>query len=179
MNPPIVVIVMGVSGVGKTTIGQALAKRTGAEFIDADAFHDDACVAKMSRGEPLTDDDRAGWLDRLRNEVRRRIDARSPMVLACSALKRRYRQVLRRDGEPVLFVHLEADAGVIRQRLTDRQGHFMPETLLASQVATLERPDPGEDAVIVRAEGRPGEIVGRILDAARDGGRPLDPGGEG
>ena len=142
-------VVMGVSGCGKTTLGRALAAALEAGFTDADDLHPPANRAKMARGEPLTDTDRAPWLDLVAGVLR----DRAPVVVACSALRRTYRDRLRAAGKDgtgkdgagaVRFLHLAAPREVVAARLAARQGHFMPASLLDSQYATLEPPDPGE-----------------------------------
>lgn len=140
------IIVMGVSGSGKTTLGRALAERMGGTFLDADDFHPEANVEKMRSGIALNDDDRAPWLATLNGELRERCENDELVVLACSALKARYRDVLA-SGLPHLdWVFLDGDAGVIAARMAARSGHYMPPSLLASQLAALERPT---DVVVV------------------------------
>src|SRR3712207_6584842 len=134
-----VVILMGVSGSGKTTVGRLLAERTGATFYDADDFHTPANVEKMRAGVPLTDEDRRPWLDALRALVASCLERGEPAVLACSALKEKYRERLRVDGR-VRFVYLEGDYELIEQRLKNRRGHFMKREMLKSQFETLEEP---------------------------------------
>lgn len=142
MNPrPIVLVVMGVSGAGKTRLGRALAAALGWDFADADDFHSPANVAKMRAGTPLDDDDRAPWLTALRVEIERRLTLGQPLVLACSALKQAYRDTLRAgDADRVRLVHLDGPAELIAARLSARGGHYMPSTLLGSQIAALEPP---------------------------------------
>lgn len=132
---------MGVCGSGKSTIGIALAKRCGGVFHDADDFHPLANIEKMKRGEPLDDNDRAPWLDRLATLLAESASADAPVFLACSALKERYRDVLSSGCSGVRFVHLSGSPEVIRARLRGRSGHFMPETLIDSQFAALETPE--------------------------------------
>jgi gluconokinase len=132
----VIVIVMGVSGAGKTTIGEALARSLGWRFIDADDLHPEANVAKMAAGRPLEDDDRWPWLERLNEILRAEKDA----VLACSALKERYRKRLGRGIDRVLWVYLKGDIELIRSRLGDRRHRYMPASLLESQLAALEPP---------------------------------------
>jgi gluconokinase len=134
-----IVVVMGVCGSGKTTVGQALAASLHWPFLDADAFHPPANVAKMARGMPLTDDDRWPWFDRIVAELKRQRSAGAQVVVACSALKQAYRDRLAQAGE-VRFAYLKGDAATIEPRLAGRTGHFMPPSLLASQFATLEEP---------------------------------------
>lgn len=156
-----VVVVMGVSGAGKTTVGSLLARDLGWQFLDADDFHPATNVAKMSRGEPLDEADRAGWLDRLAALVDRLLREGRPAVLACSALRASHRARLRGDhgDAEVRIVYLRADPSVLRARLETRQGHFMKATLLSSQLATLEEP---QNALVVDAHAPPATIVERI-----------------
>jgi gluconokinase len=142
--PVRVVVVMGVSGSGKTTLGRALAARHGFRFLDADDFHPPGNVAKMRAGTPLDDADRAPWLRRLSGLL---AEARVPTVLACSALKARYRERLVAGCPQVLFVHLDGPADLIGARLAARAGHYMPASLLESQIGALEA--PGEDGACV------------------------------
>lgn len=152
----VIVIVMGVSGAGKTTVGRALAARLGWPFADADDYHDGAAVAKMRRAEGLTDADRAPWLRRLRALVVVHLESGRPMVLACSALKARYRDALARAGEPVVFLWLDASPALLADRLRRREGHFARADLLASQLADFE---PPEGAVRLDAGTAPAALV--------------------
>jgi len=131
---------MGVTGCGKTTVGALLADACGWDFRDADDFHPDANIAKMKRGEPLTDEDRWPWLDRLNALIADSERRTNNLVLACSALKQTYRDRLSRGCATVRFVFLDGDREVIRARLAGRRGHYMNPTLLDSQFAILERP---------------------------------------
>jgi gluconokinase len=135
----VIVLVMGVCGSGKTTVGQALARELGWRFLDADDFHPEANVAKMARGVALIDDDRWPWFDRVVAEMRRLSAMGQHAVVACSALKQAYRDRLAGGGE-VHVVYLKGDAATIEPRLTQRKGHFMPASLLPSQFAALEEP---------------------------------------
>lgn len=154
---------MGVSGCGKTTVGRELADRLGCEFLDADDFHPPENVAKMRSGTPLTDDDRSGWLGRLRLEIELRLARGTTAVLACSALRASYRARLRRPGEPVHLAYLRGDFDTIAARLGARAGHYMPASLLRSQFATLE--EPGPEAITVAVELPPAQAAARILAA--------------
>ena len=154
-----VVILMGVSGSGKTTVGRKLADELGWSFHDGDDFHSAAGIEKMSRGIPLTDEDRGPWLAALRAVVESAIEKGEDAVLACSALKASYRETLRGGHAEVVFVYLKADPQVIAERLEHRSGHYAKRDLLPSQVATLEEP---ADAVTVDASRTPAEIVAEI-----------------
>jgi len=149
---------MGVSGSGKTTVGQLLASELGWDFVDGDDYHPPANVEKMRTGIPLTDADRAPWLATLRALIASWIAAGKNTVLACSALKRAYRMSLQ-VGPEVRIVYLKGTPQVLRQRLHARRGHFMTERMLDSQLAGLEAP---EDAVAVDADRSPAEIVAEI-----------------
>jgi carbohydrate kinase (thermoresistant glucokinase family) len=142
-----IVVVMGVSGCGKSTVGAALAKSLGWPFLDADDFHPPENVAKMAAGTPLTDDDRWPWLDRTVDALRAALATHGNAVLACSALRKIYRLRLARAGA-MRFVHLRGDQETIAARLAARQHRYMPATLLASQFATLEAPDDAIDVDI-------------------------------
>lgn len=139
-----VIVLMGVSGVGKTVVGERAADRLGWRFVDADALHPAANVAKMQAGHPLDDEDRRPWLLAVRRTIAEAVDAGRNTIVACSALKGRYRQVLAEGLPDVRFVHLAADASTIRQRLRRRRDHFMPGSLLDSQLADLEPPADAE-----------------------------------
>jgi gluconokinase len=154
-----VIILMGVAGVGKTTIGLRLAAELGWRFLDADAFHSPESVAKMASGTPLTEEDRAPWLERLRALILAALEGEAPLVLACSALRRAYRERLVVDPARVKLVYLRGSQELIARRLAERRGHFMPPDLLASQYLTLEVP---EDALAVEVEGAPDAVVETI-----------------
>jgi gluconokinase len=142
-----VIVVMGVSGAGKTTLARALAERLGCRFEEGDDWHDPTSVAKMRRGEPLSDDDRGPWLARLNEAIRRWVASNDGVVLACSALRRAHREALRSglaDPRQLRFVFLDGSLEVIEPQLRRRTGHFMPAALLSSQLETLEPPGPAE-----------------------------------
>ncbi|WP_410219253.1 gluconokinase, partial [Paracoccus sp. (in: a-proteobacteria)] len=142
--PPLRVVIMGVSGTGKTSIGQALSARIGIPYVDGDDLHPAKNVALMAAGVPLTDDDRWPWLDR----VSQVLADRAPVMVGCSALRRVYRDRLRAGaGGPVRFLHLTGAPQIIAARMARREGHYMPPALLDSQLATLEPPLPSENAL--------------------------------
>jgi gluconokinase len=153
-----IVIIMGVVGAGKTTVGSLLASKLGWEFADADDFHPASNVEKIRQGIPLTDGDREPWLDRLRQAIDRWIVNGNNVVLACSALKRSYRAKLC-AGPQVQFVYLKGTAGLIAGRLHSRHGHFAGESILASQLADLEEP---KAAITVDVAESPEKIVDEI-----------------
>jgi gluconokinase len=162
---PSVVIVMGVSGSGKSTIGALLASRLRWEFEDGDWLHPAANVEKMHQGIPLTDEDRWPWLRAIADwidEVRR---SGGHAVLACSALKRRYRDFLVGERQDVRLVYLKGDEPLLARRIATRHEHFMPPALLHSQFEALEEPAPDENPVVVSVDAQPREIVARILAA--------------
>jgi len=156
-------IVMGVAGSGKTTIAQALAQRIGWKFEDGDAFHPPANVEKMRSGHPLTDDDRWPWLRAIAAEIDRAIAAGEHLAIACSALKRAYRDILIDKRTGVRLVYLKGERDLILQRLRARQEHFMPPELLDSQFATLEEPGADEHPIVVKIDAPVEVIVDNIV----------------
>ncbi|MFJ9666048.1 gluconokinase [Streptomyces sp. NPDC101219] len=163
MKIPSVVVVMGVSGTGKTTVGTLLAARLGVPYAEADDFHPPANIEKMSAGTPLTDDDRAPWLDAIGDWARGRTGLGG--VVSCSALKRAYRDRLRDAAPDLLFLHLTGDRSLVAERLAQRTGHFMPTALLDSQFATLQPLDPDEAGVAVDVAAGPTEVTEQALAA--------------
>jgi gluconokinase len=155
------IVVMGVSGCGKTTLGTRLGAHLGWRFFDADDFHSAENVARMAQGIPLTDADRAPWLDRLADLLAQR----APVVLACSALKRRYRDRLRAAAPELVFLFLTGPEEVIASRIAARSGHYMPAGLLRSQLDALEVPDPDEHVLTLDCRD-PFETVLKTVDAA-------------
>jgi len=160
-----VVVVMGVSGIGKTVVGQALADRLGWTFQDADHFHPAANVERMSRGIALTDTERWPWLDSLADLITANLAGDGGLVLACSALARRYRDRMGVGRLGVRLVSLDGPPELIRGRIEARRDHFMPATLLDSQLAALERPTPDERPIVVGIDATPEEIASRIVTA--------------
>ena len=143
------IVVMGVSGAGKSTTGEALARRLGWPYTEGDAFHPPANVEKMHAGIPLTDADRAPWLRALAAELARHQALGQSSVLGCSSLKRSYRDILRSGAPHVRFLHVHGTRAILADRLGHREGHFFPAKLLNSQLATLEMLAPDEDGVVV------------------------------
>ena len=160
---PCALIVMGVSGAGKTTIAEALARRLGWRCEDGDKFHPASNVAKMSAGQPLTDEDRWPWLKAIADEIDRLCGKQQRAVIACSALRRAYREVLVHGRGDVRIVFLDGSQELIAARLAARKGHFMPPGLLDSQFRTLERPTPDEGAVTVPIDATVERIVDNIV----------------
>lgn len=163
-------VVMGVSGVGKTTLGEALAARLGWAFIDGDALHPQANIDKMSAGIPLTDADRGPWLESVAAWIDARREENRPGVVTCSALKRAYRDLLD-DGRPqVCFVYIQLDQADVADRMSHRKGHFFAQSLLASQFADLEEPQADEPVIVVDgAQTIPAQVdavVERVNDPA-------------
>ena len=167
VSQPLVIVVMGVSGSGKTAVGSRLATALGYTFHDADDLHPPENVVRMRSGQPLDDTHRGPWLARLATLVEESITTRQGIVLACSALARRYRDRIGTNRPEVRLVHLDGDEAIIRRRLEDRAGHFMPAALLASQLAALEKPAADEAAITVGIAAPPDRIVERIVAALR------------
>ncbi|SDT71556.1 gluconate kinase, SKI family [Jiangella sp. DSM 45060] len=163
MTLPPHIVVMGVSGSGKTTIATRLADALGRPFAEADDMHPAANVAKMAAGTPLTDEDRAPWLATVRDWLTSESTQGRAAVVTCSALRRVYRDVLREAAGGVTFVQLDVDPDELAERMRRRKGHFMPPSLLQSQLDTLEPLQPDEDGVRVAAEGRPDDVVAEAL----------------
>ena len=158
-----VIVVMGVSGVGKTTVGKALAERIGARFAEGDQFHSPENVEKMRMGRPLNDQDRLPWLQTLNGNIGEWERAGETVVLSCSALKRKYRDQLCAGHTGVQFLFLEAEKEVVAQRVNARTGHYMPASLLDSQYRDLEAPEPQENVVTVDGGASVEEILERVL----------------
>ncbi len=161
-----VLVVMGVSGSGKTTVGKALAQELGWTFIEGDDFHSEANVKKMAAGTALSDEDRDAWLSSLQEEIVKALGQQIGAVVACSALKESYRHRLKVDGR-VQFVFLNIPFAVAEERLKKRKGHFMPVSLLESQFETLQQPE-GSDYINVDAQQSPQEIVTEVVEKIRN-----------
>lgn len=162
-NRPLVLVLMGVSGCGKSTIAALIAGRLHWEFEEGDDLHPAANVAKMAAGHPLDDSDRMPWLAKVADWIDDRIDAGENGVITCSALKRSYRDILNRRRAGVLFVYLAGSRELIASRITARQGHFMPAGLLDSQFGALEEPADDEPAIRVEIGRKPKSIAKTII----------------
>lgn len=160
---PVVAVVMGVSGSGKTTVSALLAAALGCQFQEGDDLHSDENVEKMQSGTPLTDEDRLPWLRKIAKEIDNWRARGESGVLTCSALKRSYRDIIVGGRPDVTLVYLKGSYGLIRRRMAARHGHFMPLALLDSQFATLQEPTPDEHPIIVDVGSRPAEIATEIV----------------
>ena len=157
-------VVMGVCGSGKSLIGAALARELGVEFAEGDALHPPDNVKRMTAGIPLTDENRHGWLVAIATRLREARRTGVGLVVSCSALKRKYRDLLRSNGDAdVRFVHLAGERALLAERLTNRRGHFMPPSLLDSQLAILEEPSPDEGAWACDIRETPDSIVADLV----------------
>ncbi|GEB36954.1 gluconokinase [Gluconacetobacter liquefaciens] len=165
--PPHVIVLMGVSGSGKTSVAEGLHNLLGWPFQEGDLLHPKANVDKMAAGIPLTDEDRLPWLGLCHAWIAERLADGGGGILTCSALKRSYRDILRGESRRVTFIYLDVPKTVLETRLARRQGHYMPPSLLPSQLATLEVPTPDEHALIVECEGPPAEVIARVLSEIR------------
>ena len=158
-------VIMGVCGCGKSTVGAALARAFDVAFIEGDAYHPAPNVIKMSAGEPLTDDDRAGWLQALAREIAAARARGEGIVVSCSALKRRYRDLLRQADPDLRFAHLQGPRGMIAARMQTRIGHYMPISLLDSQLRDLEPLQPGEAGLTLDTTQPPDALVASIIES--------------
>ncbi len=156
---------MGVSGCGKTTVGRALAAGLGVNFVEGDALHSDGNIAKMAAGIPLTDADRHGWLQAVAEQLHNPTAAASGVVASCSALKRSYRDLLRAGAPDLRFVFLHGERALLAQRLAARSGHYMPASLLQSQLDTLQPPDDDERPIRLDIAEPPERLVQQALQA--------------
>ena len=159
-------VVMGVSGSGKSLIGAAFARALGVDFVEGDQYHSAENVRRMKAGIPLTDKDRETWLRSLAARLREARDAGNGLVTACSALKRSYRDVLRAEAKDLRFVFLKGQRSLIAERLANRRGHFMPASLLESQLDTLEEPSPDENAWVCDITESPENLVATLVARA-------------
>ena len=170
-----IVVVMGVSGCGKSTVARALAEQEGWEMLEGDSFHPPANIAKMKAGTPLTDDDRGPWLRAIAAKEDELLAAGQSAVVACSALKRAYRDILIGDRPRTVLVYLRGSYDLIAERMRARKNHFMPPALLVSQFATLEEPEPDEHPIVVDVEGSSAAVtadaLARLNERLRDAGR--------
>ena len=157
---------MGVSGSGKSLIGAAFARALGIDFVEGDDYHSAENVQRMSREVPLSDDDRVRWLRSLAVRIRETKDAGTGLVMTCSALKRSYRDVLRAQASGLRFVFLRGPRALLAERLASRRGHFMPPSLLDSQLATLEEPSPDEHAWVCDIRESPQDLVAALVARA-------------
>ena len=162
---PSVLVVMGVSGSGKSTIGTQIALALQWDFEDGDWFHPASNIEKMHGGQPLTDDDRGPWLDAIADFIDATRRAGNHAVIACSALKRSYRTIIIGNRSNVQLIYLKGDMALVARRMATRHEHFMPQALLQSQFDALEEPQPDENPIVVSIEPRPREIVRHILSA--------------
>lgn len=163
------IVMMGVSGSGKTTVGSRVADALGWDFLDADDFHPAENIVRMQAGQALTDEDRRPWLEGLRQRLHDPAGARRGMVLACSGLRRAYRDVLRNGPRPLHWAFLHGSHAVLRMRLEGRAGHFFDPRLLSSQLATLEEPQADEEMMILDIERQPAELVEAVIGGLTDG----------
>lgn len=163
---PLGIVIMGVSGCGKTTIARSLARNLRVRFLDADKYHPTSNIEKMSSGTPLTDADREPWLDDVGARLAKAVEERDIAVLACSALRRTYRERLKRAADlDLLFILLDGSKEVLQRRVGRRTSHFMPAALLDSQLATLEPPEPDERAFAVSISQPVRKMIEEILQA--------------
>ena len=154
-------VIMGVSGCGKTSVGEALAAQSPVAFVDGDSLHPDSNIAKMASGQPLDDDDRAPWLADVGRTLAKHDGA---IAIGCSALKRKYRDWIRAEAGDVHFLHLDAPKAVLAERVADRPGHFMPPSLLESQFEALERLEPDEAGRVIDISGPLSGVVAEAVD---------------
>ena len=165
-------VVMGVSGCGKSTVGAQLAAALGLDFLEGDSLHPAHNVARMAAGFALSDADREGWLQTLAGRIRQARSAGQGLVLSCSALKHAYRDILRQGAPDILFLYLHGDKALLSARMAARTGHYMPPSLLASQLATLEAPSVEENAQRFDVASRPEDIVAAVVAQLREAQSP-------
>lgn len=157
------VIVMGVCACGKSTIGEQLAAQLGRKFIDGDDLHPRANIQKMASGQPLNDDDRTPWLERIRDAAYSLESKNEHGIIVCSALKKQYRDQIREGNQNVTFLFLDGDKALIMERMRQRQGHFMKENMVNSQFETLERPDNEPNTVVINIDASVDEIIEQAI----------------
>lgn len=174
-GPPWHVVVMGVSSTGKTTVARGLAERLDATFVEGDDLHPQANLDKMAAGTPLTDEDRWPWLEAIVERTREVAADGDSTVVTCSSLKRAYRDVLRGAADDLFFVHLHGTFNLLAQRMHERQGHFMPPSLLQSQFETLEPLEADERGALVDVTPEPGVVVQHALEALHGDPWPRPP----
>ena len=167
-------VIIGVSGSGKTTIAVELSRQLGWEYAEGDQFHPPANVEKMRAGHPLTDDERWPWLGKIADWIGGHENLGKNIVITCSALRAVYREVLRGGHPSVFFIHVDVSREVLQERLSRRQGHYMPASLLDSQLATLEPLRPDEPGEAVPGDAKPDAVVSHVIDLLRSTGR-LEP----
>jgi carbohydrate kinase (thermoresistant glucokinase family) len=163
MGGAVIIILMGIAGAGKSTIGRLLADRMGVRFAEGDVYHPPENVSKMSTGQPLSDEDRFPWLRRMAADILMWSDEGLSAVLSCSALKKSYRTILAGNNPQVCFVHLHGAADLVRERMARRRDHFMPTSLIDSQLATLEMPEGEANVLTLDIAAAPEEIVEAII----------------
>jgi gluconokinase len=169
-DPAKAVILMGVAGSGKTAVGKGVATRLDWLFLDADDFHPAANIEKMKHGIPLNDQDRMPWLQTLRDELRRQLAEGRSVILACSALKKFYRQLLSDNVSPLSFVLLDVDQDTIRERLQHRSAHFFPKELMQSQFAALEKP---KGSIVLDARKPLDEVIQRVIQSIQGSAKQI------
>lgn len=161
-----IIIIMGVCGSGKSTIGQMLARELSIDFWEGDEFHPAVNREKMSRGDSLTEEDRRPWLEKIRETIDQYLAREAGMIVSCSALTRKSRQILGTDRQEVKLIYLSGSESILTDRMRGRENHFMPVSLLRSQLETLEEPGPG-DALIISVDADPDDLIREILSGLR------------
>lgn len=167
MQEPAQIVVMGVSGCGKSTVGLLLARACGVPYVEGDDLHCPENIERMRSGTPLTDEQRSDWLERIARRLAQAHAQSAGVVVSCSALKRAYRDVLRRGAPGLRFVHLHGDPALLARRTAQRVGHYMPAALLDSQIAILEPPGPDENAMVFDIAESPEVVAGEVLARLR------------